>query len=338
MVVTGETKKGISSLVNALVAADVCSTGNRGSFQSAGTGAPIMIEYGDTLSRRSASPGELDAIALPAALLAEGIVLIDTPGVIGPWSPQAATVLELLPTADAVLFVSDASREYASSELRFLQQIHQLCPLVVCIINKIDSYVRWADIQKADRRHLTDVGLDLPILPVSATVHALSHRLDDNALEVESGMPQLLDFIRTRIIDRADAVARDSFVNDVRAVSDHVVLAVNTELAELQDRTRGGELLERIRIARDAAEALRKRIANWQYVLGDGITELTVAVDHDLRNRLRALAREANNRIMKTDPARDWTAFGEQLDEFIVEEICENFSLAHKLSVRLAKQ
>ncbi|MFI5780813.1 dynamin family protein [Nocardia sp. NPDC051570] len=336
IVVTGESKKGISSLVNALVAADVCPTGGRQNARSSGPRAPIMLEYGDTLSRRTAKPGEPSEIRLSAPLLAEGIVLVDMPGVTGADSRQAAATLELLPTADAVLFVSDASQEYTAPEMRFLQQIHQLCPLVVCVINKIDSYVRWADIQKADRKHLTDAGLTLPILPVSATMHAMSHRLSDTELEVESGMPQLVDYIRTRIVERADAVARDSFVNDVRVVSDHVALAVNTELTALQDPARGAELLERIRDARDAADALRKRTANWQYVLGDGITELTVAVDHDLRNRLRALAREADSEIIKTDPARTWEAFDERLGGRIAEEVNENFLLAHKLSTRLA--
>ncbi|MFJ4651207.1 dynamin family protein [Nocardia sp. NPDC088792] len=334
IVVTGESKKGISSIVNALVAADVCPTAGP---QGRGPGhGPIVIEFGESRSRGTARPGEPAEVTLPAPLLADGIVLIDTPGVTGADSRQATALLELLPTADAVLFVSDASQEYTAPEIRFLQQIHQLCPMVACVLNKIDSYVRWADIQKADRKHLTDAGLGLPILPVSAAMHMMSSRLDDPALEIESGMPQLVDFIRTHIVARADAVVRDSFANDVRVVSDHVALTLNSELMALQDPARSAELIERIRGARDAAEALRKRTANWQYVLGDGITELTVAVDHDLRNRLRALIRETDEEITKTDPARQWEAFSKRLDDRIAEEVNDNFVLAHKLSIELS--
>ncbi|WP_308163258.1 dynamin family protein [Nocardia alni] len=333
VVVTGESRKGISSLVNALVAADVCPT-------AAGRGnparGPVVVEYGESSSRRPA--GDLDhteLVTLPAPLLAEGLVIIDTPGVTGGGSRRAAATLELLTTADAVLFVSDASQEYTAPEIRFLEQVHQLCPLVVCVLNKIDSYVRWDDIQKANRKHLTAVGLSLPILPVSSAMHATAHRLSDEVLEVESGIPQLETFLRGHLIERADTVVRESFANDVRAISDHVALAMNTELTTLHDPARGAELIERIHAARDTFDGLRKRTANWQYVLGDGITELTVAVDHDLRTRLRALIRESEEEIAKSDPVKQWEAFGKSLDERIATEVSANFLLAHKLSIEL---
>ncbi|MFE2997925.1 dynamin family protein [Nocardia sp. NPDC059246] len=334
ILVTGESKKGISSVVNALVAADVCPTGTARPGRV--THRPIVIEFGETRTRRSGGAGDPDEVTVPASLLADGVVLIDTPGVTGTDSRQAAALLELLPTVDAVLFVSDASQEYTAPEIRLLQQIHQLCPMVACVINKIDSYVRWADIQQANRKHLTDAGLGLPILPVSAKLHMMSSRLADPTLEVESGIPQLADFLRTHVVAQADAVVRDSFANDVRVVSDHVALTLNTEIEALQDPARGAELVDRIRVARAAAETLRKRTANWQYTLGDGITELTVAVDHDLRNRLRALIRETDEEIAKSDPARHWDAFATRLDDRIAEQVNENFLLAHKLSADLA--
>lgn len=338
VVVTGESKKGLSSLVNALVAADVCSTAGRAARDSHARG-PVVVEYGESMSRRPIDDGDhTELVALPAPLLAEGLVLVDTPGVTGAGSRRAAATLQLLSTADAVLFVSDASQEYTAPEIRFLEQIHQLCPQVVCVLNKIDSYVRWGDIQKADRKHLTDAGLTVPILPVSSAMHATAHQLRDEALEIESGMPQLVAFLRGHLIERADVVVRESFANDVRSTSDHVALALNTELTTLHDPARGAELLEGIRIARTAFDGLRKRTANWQYVLGDGITELTIAVDHDLRNRLRALVREAEEEITTSDPARQWEAFGNRLDERIATEVSANFVLAHRLSVELAEK
>jgi len=332
--VTGESKKGISSLVNSLVCADICAT-------DADFSAPVIIEHGESLSRsvvrnsRTRRPERTEA-TVPAGLLAEGVVLIDTPGITGADSRRAATTLSLMSTVDAVLFVSDASQELTEPEIRFLEQLRQLCPTVACVINKIDGYVQWADIQKANRKHLNNAKLGFPILPVSSAMHQAAHRLDDRELEVESGIPQLLEYIRGHLIARADTLARDSVINDVRVVSDHLALSLDTELDVLRDPARGAELLDRIQRAREAADNLRKQTANWQYVLGDGVTELSVAVEHDLRNRLRTLVRGTEEEIAKSHAVRQWEAFGNQLDGRIADAVSENFLLAHTLSLELA--
>jgi hypothetical protein len=274
--------------------------------------------------------------AIADDLADQGVIVADTAGVTGSDSRSAAATLAQLPTTDAVLFVSDASQEYTAPEIRFLEQIRQLCPTVACVITKIDGYVHWADIQKADRKHLNNARMQLPLLPVSSSMYDAARQTGDDALRVESGVPQLLDFVRTRIVGRADALARESVVNDVRVVSDQVALALDSELTALRNPRHGAEVRRRLEAARDAAEQLRARTANWQYLLGDGVTELTVAVEHDLRHRLRAIVRDADERIGKADPSRKWDAFGSWLDEQVAEAVTENFVLAHRLSAELA--
>lgn len=333
MVVTGESKKGISSLVNALVSADVCPAGTD-------SPVPVVIEYGEPVTGPAAAQRDSSVreVRATAELLAEGLVLVDAPGITGVDARRMARTLALVAEADAVLFVSDASQELTAPQVRFLEQIHQLCPTVACVLNKIDSYPHWADIQQADRKHLTNAGFGFAILPVSAAMHRTAHRLRDPQLETESGIPQLVDFVRGHILSRAEALARETVVHDVRVVSDHVSLALDTELAALQDPMRGAELVEDIKAARAAAEALRKRTANWQYVLGDGVTELSVAVEHDLRNRLREIIRDSDEQIMAGDPARRWKSFAEQLNDRVTTAVTENFVLAQRLSDELARK
>jgi hypothetical protein len=285
--------------------------------------------------------------AIADELARDGVILADTPGVTGSdgamrdrsaAAPRsAAATLAQLPAADAVLFVSDASQEYTAPEVHFLEQVRQLCPTVACVITKIDGYVHWADIQKADRKHLDNARLQLPLLPVSSSMYDAARHTGDEALRVESGVPQLLEFVRTRLVGRAAELARESVVNDVRVVSDQIALALDSELTALRDPRRGAEVRHRLEAARDAAEQLRKRTANWQYVLGDGVTELTVAVDHDLRHRLRAIVRDADERIGSGDPSRKWDSFGAWLDVQVAESVTENFVLAHRLSTDLAR-
>jgi ethanolamine utilization protein EutP (predicted NTPase) len=311
IVVTGETGQGMTELVNTVV----------GEFPgAAAVAAPATV------------PGA--APELPEA----NVLFVDTPGVAGLESTAASAVLALLASADAVLFVSDASQEYTEPELAYLARVRELCPTVVGVITKIDQYHRWADIQRANRVHLSRAGLDIPLLPVSAMLHQTGRQLGDGALAVESGVPQLTGFLADRVIGGADTVLRTSVVNDVRIVSDQLAMALNAELDVLNDPSRGAELVARAQQARRAADRLREQTANWQLVLGDGMTELVVDVDHDLRHRLRTLVREAEADIAASDPAPRWETFSDWLDARVTDAVQANFVLAHTGSVQLAER
>ncbi len=344
IVVTGQTGQGMSSLVEAVIGAPVTAA-------NPGSAGPVVVTYSDSdfvrLIPATTAGAELDADAGPVPrvevgasneLLAEGVVLIDTQGTSGMDTALPGAVLSLLPGADAVLFVSDASQEYTEPEIAFLRQIRQLCPTVIGVITKIDLYPRWADIQRANRTHLTNAGLDIPLLPLSAAMEEMARRTGDTELSVESGVPQLVDLVRHRVIGEADIVLRNAVVNDVRFVSDHLAMALNAELDALNDPSCGAELVARLGDAREAADRLRQGAANWQVVLGDGATELTVAVEHDLRHRLRSVVREAEADIMASDPAKRWEEFGSWLDGRIAESVQNNAVLAHTRTGDLAEK
>jgi len=330
IVVTGETGQGMSSLVHAVV----------GEFP--GAAAVPASSLRPTAARPTAQPTMPPTMPpttqQTAQQTAANVLFVDAPGVAGAESTGASAALALLASADAVLFVSDASQEYTQPELAYLARVRELCPTVVGVITKIDQYHRWADIQRADRDHLTRAGLDIPLLPVSATLHRTAHELGDGALAVESGVPQLTEFLADRVIGAADTVLRTSVVNDVRIVSDQLAMALNAELDVLNDPGRGAELVARAQQARRAADRLREQTANWQLVLGDGMTELVVDVEHDLRHRLRTLVREAEADIAGSDPAPRWERFSEWLDAKVADAVQSNFVLAHTGSVELAER
>ena len=148
VLVVGEFKKGKSSLVNALVNAPVCPIDD-----DVATAKPIEVHYDaepsaavvyrpedrsnpedrgrvraisfdDIPSYAAEPPTAPDAdqvtalrIGLPRQLLSSGLVLVDTPGVGGLGSSHSATTVGALPSADAVLFVKDASQELTATEV-----------------------------------------------------------------------------------------------------------------------------------------------------------------------------------------------------------------------------
>ncbi|WP_342760952.1 hypothetical protein [Nocardia terpenica] len=349
LVVVGEPKNGMSTLVNGLVGAAVSATDSPVSV-------PVIAEYGHepsaTLVRAlpggrterqpvdPLNPGPaLSAEGViraeftePSALLAEGFVVMDAPGA----PAETPTTWSLIAAADAVLYVVEARAEYTPEQIALLQRIQQVCPTVVCVLNKIDRYPHWARVQQRNRELLDNAGLGFAVAPISAELHRRSGR--DQRLDMESGVPQLVDHLRDYVLGRADSVAREAAVRDICSITDHLALALRSEAETLRDPRRFSEITERLRMARAEADDLRQRSSNWQVTLADGCSELMADIEHDLRHRLRSLIRDTETKITEKDPAPGWSEFGADLDARICEAVEENFVIAHYRSAELAEQ
>lgn len=351
LVVVGESKSGMSTLVNSLVGAAVSATEGQASV-------PVIAEYGPKPSATLVKAGsggiaqrtavdpqaalaELDSgdviraeFTQPSPLLAEGFVVLDAPGA----PAEAPATWSLIAAADAVLYVADARTPFTPTQIEQLQRIEQVCPTVVCVLNKIDQYPQWPQVQQHDRQLLDDAGLAFAVAPASARLHEHATAAGDAQLDLESGVPQLLDHLRSYVLGRADAVAVEATVRDIRLITDHLSLALRSEAETLRDPRRLTVITEQLRRTREEAEQLRQRSANWQVTLADGAGELMADTEHDLRHRLRSLIRDAEADIMKGDPVRRWADFGAELDAKICEAVEENFVIAHYRSVELAEQ
>ncbi|OZC86126.1 Isoniazid-inducible protein iniA [Rhodococcus sp. 06-418-1B] len=362
IVVVGPLKQGKSQFVNSLLNLNVCSVGDDET-----TAIPTVVQN----SERSyaelvlADPGndavrvevpldELQNITpaspraegrevlrlevnVPSPLLADGLVLVDTPGVGGHGNPHAAGTLGLVPSADAVLVVSDASREFTEPEIAFLRQVLGLCPSVAVLITKTDLYPHWRSIVDANRAHLQREGLDVPMISLSSLLRSHALRLSDEELNVESGFPDLYAFLRDNVVARADATTRTAVSLDIRSVAEHLTLAMGSELAALRDPERAAAAVAGLQRAKAAAEELHKKTSQWQQTLADGIADLASDIDHDLRDRLRRVTREAEETVDEGDPGSDWAELGDWLEEQIAASVGDNFVWAHERALWLAE-
>ncbi|MFD4470310.1 dynamin family protein [Rhodococcus sp. NPDC058505] len=362
VVVVGTLKQGKSQLVNALLNLNVCSVGDDETTAVAtvlqNAQAPsaelVLAEPGFDPVRVPVPLDELAAltpstplaagrevlrveVSVPSPLLADGLVLVDTPGVGGHGNPHAASTLGLLTAADAVLVLSDASQEFTEPELAFLRQVRALCPAVACLISKTDLYPHWRAIVDADRGHLERAGLAVPLIPVSSLLRSHALRLRDDDLHTESGFAALYDFLREQVRTRTEAATRRAVALDVRSAAEHLSLGLGSELAALRDPARGAAAVAELQRAKAAAEDLQKKSSLWQQTLADGIADLAADIDHDLRDRLRRVTREAEETVDEGDPGKDWPQLGEWLQEQVATSIGDNFVWAHDRSVWLAE-
>ena len=370
VVVVGEFKQGKSKLINALVNAPVCPVDD-----DIATCVPTMVAYGAQPSavilipepdaadgsgsvRReevgideiadyvseSGNPGngrELVAaeVFLPRGILDDGLALIDSPGMGRVGSVHSLATLAQLALADAVIFVSDASREYIEPEIRFLRQALRICPNVACVLSKIDLYPDWRRIAEIDRGHLAAVSADIRLFPVSSDLRLDAASEEDAELNAESGFPALVTYLRRDVLGEAELLRRRTVAQDVYAVTEHVRLSLRSELGALTDPAATSAALER---AKTLSDDLRQRTSRWQVTLSDEMGDLISDMEHDLRDRMRSILREAEDSIDEGDPGPVWDQMTDWLEQRIIASLSDTFiwtsERARWLSAQVAEQ
>ncbi|MPZ82525.1 MAG: Isoniazid-inducible protein iniA [Actinophytocola sp.] len=369
VLVVGEFKKGKSMLVNGLVGAPVCPV-----LDDLSTAVPTVVKHADapsvTLVRvldtgdiqripvpiediaryasESGNPGNRERlsqveIGMPRAVLAGGLVLVDTPGVGGLSSVHAAATMATLPAADAVLLVSDASQEYTAPEIEFLRQAISVCPNVACVLTKTDLYPDWRTIADLDRGHLARAGIEARLFTVSSTMRWQALLTENEELRAElsaeSGYPPLVRYLRQDVVAKADELARRSTVHDVLGVTEQVAGALRTEESTQENPERVQEVISRLTAAEQRAAGLKERSARWQQTLNDGVADLNADIDYDLRDRLREIVRDAEEAIVNGgDPTRTWDQFQSWVEQSATSAASANYVWATQRARWLAQR
>ncbi|MEU5694872.1 dynamin family protein [Actinosynnema sp. NPDC020468] len=347
VLVVGESRQGKSQLVNALVNAPVCAVGD-----DVTTTVPTFVKHADTpsaaLVRTSADapteriPVPIDAVAgevstphagelvraevgIPRALLTSGLVLIDTPGVGVPRPAHTAATFAALLQADAVLMVSDATAELSGSELDLLKRVMTSCPNVVVVLTKIDITTGWRHVLERNRGHLARAGVTARLVPVSSALRLRAAKTGDQALNAESGFPELLECVQRDIVAAADVLTSRVVAVSAGSAIRQLVAPVREEV-EARGARGAEEAVAALNEAQRRIDELRRRSARWQTVLADEMADLVSDVEFDLRDRTRRILREVDKTFETADPARGWEAFEEWLEANLTEAAAANFA------------
>lgn len=361
VLVLGEPKQGKSQLINALVNAPVCAVGDgptttvptivhhaqtptavlvrtpagtpggtAGELAAQPERIPVSMEQvaagvDDHLPHRSgpAAPAHLE-VGVPRGLLASGLVLIDTPGADDRDQARNASIFAALARADTVLLVSDATQELSVSELNLLLRVAQSHPNVIVVLTKIDLSPDWRTVAERNRRHIAGTGVQATVVPVSAALRLQAARTDDEAINAESGFPELIARLVHDQAAKGDALARASVGQVARTVVEQLAAPLRAELTVTESPETAGPV-SRLREAQRAVDDLRRRTVTWQNTLNDEMADLISDVEYDLRDRTRLILRKVDEAFDTADPLSGWDTFASWLEENLAEAAEANF-------------
>lgn len=335
--VVGAYKQGKSSLVNALAGSPVCPVDD-----DLATTA-ITVVYGATtplarirravegrtevepvpfdqlprfVSEAGSEPSiDLVEVGIPSPLLADGVTLVDTPGVGGLLDRHTSLTLRFLALADATLFVTDASQEMTAPEVSILERIREVCPTLLVALTKADLYLERDRILDLDRRHLASRGIETEPIPVSAALRMAALERADPDLDAESGIPGLVDALKTEVLDGARARAAARATAEARWVLNRLLDPIESEMAALDDPEAAAAAVERLQSAGMRLRTLQEAGSRWVTVLNDGFTDLRSQVDYRIRADVRALLTRTDERLAGVDPAADWEALATEVQQ-----------------------
>jgi hypothetical protein len=297
VVLLGSFKAGKSSLVNALLQSEVCPVD-----PDVATSAATIVRYGEALNafvytsaEQVGAPArttgkevpigdlatyvtevyssESDPISsaevfVPAEILKSGLVLVDSPGT-GTLSPSTASaMLRGLPGTEAIVFVSDADREFDEQERMSLHGLAGTTPSLICALTKCDVQVHWRDIRALDSDHLRSMGLNSLIVATAAPLRGMARTLD-SSLDAESGVPELARILDQEVVPRALGRAAQQAAFAVRGVLGDfrsMLVAAQSGL----DPARQAASLDMLRTEAEGAERLAGVNARWRETIDVG--------------------------------------------------------------------
>jgi hypothetical protein len=347
VLVVGAAHQGKSQLINALINAGVCavhSDGGTGVPAVVRHGAspsaqlirrdspstewtaevglqdrvPLALEKLDAAIAEAAarlpagSPVHAD-IAVPRSLLAAGLVLIDTPALPGlPGSAdraiRAAGELASGAGTDLVLYTCEAGREVTGAELDVLRDLARFLPGLLVVFTKTDYAIDWRRSLADNRTRLARAGVPAATTAVSSTLRLHALQNGDTALNNESGFPDLIVHLQQMVAAKPDRLARDTVSLLGRTTLDELAGPLRDQLAAQQNAGLP-DAVARLHSTQRRLDDLRKCAVRWQNTLSDEVGDLMSDIEHDLRERTRAVLAESDEFLAGADPAKAWDEF-----------------------------
>ncbi|RMG37205.1 MAG: hypothetical protein D6720_03525 [Gammaproteobacteria bacterium] len=188
----------------------------------------------------------LAQLNIPHPLLAKGLRIIDTPG-LNAVGQEPELTYEILPSAQAVLFVLAADTGVTRSDLDIWRQLvapdRKARKGIMVVLNKIDTL--WDDLrtpaenEQRIRQQCCDVANTLGVsseqtFAISAQKALLARVRGEADLETRSGITRLEDYLSSTVVENRRDLIMNDFTSDVQHALESLEHIIETRHKRIQ--------------------------------------------------------------------------------------------------------
>ena len=316
VVVVGETNRGKSSLVNALLSKPGVSPVDA----DVATATYLVFDHAEEWQARACYSGQMEPVPVhldqlvrwvsaahelpdgeippryvevggPVPLL-ERMAIVDTPGVGGLESMHGELAMEAAATGTALLFVIDASAPFSRGELNFLRDIGDRVETVLFALSKTDQYRGWRQVLDANKALLAEHAprfADAPLHPVSARMFEMAAKAPNpdaaGMLRERSGVIELMVALQKLLTGRAAMLVEANTLRALITSLDEAAVRLGGEVRAL---TTGAEEAGVLRARKEELSTQRRSATRgWQVRMRGEIQRARVENSHEVSREMR---------------------------------------------------
>ncbi len=352
LVVVGQFKRGKTSLINALLGADILPVAvvpltSIVTVMKYGEELNVVVTFNDGrvaaiepeslteyVTERGNPKNGKDVsevvITYPSPYLKGGVQIIDTPGVGSVYQHNTDVAYQYLPKSDAALFLLSVDQPLGRAELDFLRDVREYSDRIFFLLNKAD-YFSGADLRESiefSRKVLAEaMEGEVRIFPVSAKL-ALEGKLAGNEeLTAKSLLPRFSQVLNNFLMEEKGKILIVSAANNLLRLLSRTRFELELEMKSLS--TPVEELKEKIRIFGNRKTEVLAEKEDFNLLL-DGETKKIVSnvLDEDLKAFKRELTLRASEKFESScsGPSRpSLKEFQGFLEEQVIAEVRGSF-------------
>jgi GTPase SAR1 family protein len=313
LVVVGQFKRGKTSLINALLGADILPVSvvpltSIVTIMTYGEALRIKVYFNDG-KVAEIKPESLAAyvtekgnpknekgvhevvITFPSRYLKDGVRLIDTPGVGSIYQHNTDVAYQYLPKSDAALFLLSVDQPLGKAELDFLQDVKEYSNKIFFLLNKAD-YLCEDDLRESiefSRNVLCDaMGSEVKLFPISARLALEGSTARTDELFKKSLLPVFTDELHKFLMEEKGNVLISSAANNLLRILSQTKLELGLEQKSLT--TPLDELREKLKAFEDKKGEVEQVKKDFEILLEGETQRLAKGMlEDDLQRIVKAL-------------------------------------------------
>jgi GTPase SAR1 family protein len=274
LVAVGQFKRGKTSLINALLGAEILPVSvvpltSIVTVMTYGEALRIKVYFNDDKVSEIKTDGLSDyvtekgnpknvknvrevVVTYPSPYLKDGVRLIDTPGVGSIYQHNTDVAYQYLPRSDAALFLLSVDQPMSQAEIDFLKDVKEYANKIFFVLNKAD-YLQENDLHEAvefSKNALREaMGAEMKLFPISARLALVGSLAKSDEIVKQSFLPLFTDELLRFLMEEKGNVLLFSAANNLLRMLYQAKLELELELKSLT--TPFDELLRKIKSFED---------------------------------------------------------------------------------------